>query len=203
MKKALIVVGVQNDFCPGGALAVIDGDQVIEPLNRMIDAVANDWLIVASRDWHPRKTAHFKEFGGKWPVHCVQNTPGAEFHPKLQIVTPWVRTVVISKGTGENEDAYSAFDGTDCIDGKHRSLGERLRMEGIDEIYIGGLATDHCVKATALDAIVLGFKTYLLLDACRAVNVNLGDSLKAVDDMKREGVLVTSTEKVLNGEETR
>lgn len=200
MKKALLIVDVQNDFCPGGALPVPDGDQVIEPLNEMIKyAIANDWLVVASRDWHPKKTSHFKKFGGLWPAHCVQKTWGAKFHPDVaaNLIN---HALIISKGMRSDENAYSAFDGQDS---RYCPLEKRLAMGKIDEIYIGGLATDYCIRATALDAVVLGFKTHLLLNACRAVNVNLGDSLKAVDDMKREGVIITSTEKVINGEETR
>lgn len=185
-KKALLIVDVQNDFCPGGALAVPNGDEVVKPLNRMVNlAKKNGWLILASRDWHPAVTIHFKDYGGIWPVHCVQNTKGAEFHPDLNATD----AVIISKATRPNEDGYSAFDGkTD----KGDPLDDFLKKNGVEEIYIGGLATDYCVKASVLDAIKRGFTTYLLLDSCRAVNLKPGDGEKAVDEMKLAGVFITN-----------
>src|SRR5215213_4042556 len=140
-KRALLVVDVQNDFCPGGALAVRGGDEVIAPLNTlMADFLARGDMVFKSRDWHPPQTKHFETQGGSWPAHCVQNTPGAQFHPDL-LDDPRVR--VISKGLGD-EDCYSAFDGTD--------LSALLRENGVEEVWIGGLATDYCVKNTVLDA---------------------------------------------------
>ncbi len=193
-KKSLLIVDVQKDFCPGGALPVPKGDEVVEPLNKMIEfAEKEKWLIIASRDWHPRITTHFKEYGGLWPAHCVKNTEGAKFHPLLKIDG----TLIISKGMGRSEDAYSAFDGkTD--DGK--VLENILKEYGIEEIYIGGLATDYCVKATVIDALKNGFKTYLLLDACRAVNWSSDDEKKAIEEMKAAGAIITTTEESFNAE---
>lgn len=187
-KNALLIVDVQNDFCPGGALAVPNGDKVIGPLNRMIRfAENNGQLIVVSRDWHPRETSHFVEFGGKWPVHCVAGTRGALFHKDLKLTR---REFIFSKGTKKNEDAYSAFDGT-YVSG---SLLDFLRAFYIERLYIGGLATDCCVKASALDARKYGFEVYLLIDACRAVEINAGDGDKAVEEMWGQGIKTITTE---------
>jgi nicotinamidase/pyrazinamidase len=175
-KRALIVVDVQNDFCPGGALAVPHGDEVVAPLNRLIrEFLERGDLVVKSRDWHPRRTKHFAEFGGMWPVHCVQGTHGAEFHRDL-LDDP--RIAVVSKGLGD-EDSYSAFDGTD--------LAEVLRKQGVEEVWIGGLATDYCVKNTVLDAAREGFHVKALEDAMRAVEVQPGDGALAVEEMREGG----------------
>lgn len=195
-RQALIIVDVQNDFCPGGLLAVANGDEVVAPLNRLIAyARTHGWLIVASRDWHPQHTVHFtqdrKDEAG-WPVHCVRETAGAEFHPDLDLNDD---TIIITKGTDPtDEGGYSAFDGT-SPDG--RSLGEIMRGEGITAVYVGGLATDHCVKATALDAIT-DRNTYLLLDAVQAVDLNDDDGGRAVEDMQAAGVVLTSVEELLS-----
>lgn len=192
-RKALLVVDVQNDFCPGGALAVMDGDKVVGPINTMIEyARKNGWLVIASRDWHPVVTSHFKDYGGIWPVHCVQNTFGAAFHPDLNSIG----AVVISKATKPDEDGYSPFDGyTDA----GVSLEEYLCSNDVTDIYVGGLATDYCVKAGAIDAAKKGFKTHLLFDACRAVNLKPDDGEKAVKEMQDVGVIVITTEEVLRG----
>lgn len=193
MKKVLLIVDVQNDFCPGGALAVPRGDEVVEPLNKMIDyAEKNGWLVVASRDWHPPVTKHFKIYGGIWPVHCVLNTEGARFHPRLKLSN----AVVVSKAMKPDEDGYSAFDGRTDSGWK---LTAFLGVYGGSEIYVGGLATDYCVKASALDAVKNGFKTYLLTDACRAVNLNPDDGQKAIDEMVAAGVVLISTDEVVSG----
>ena len=175
-KRALLLVDVQNDFCPGGALAVADGDQVIGPLNKLIkEFLRGDEPVFRSRDWHPRQTKHFTEFGGTWPVHCVQDTKGAEFHPDL-IDDARIRT--ISKGMGD-EDSYSAFDGTD--------LASQLRKLGVEEVWVGGLATDYCVKNTVLDALKEGFRVTALEDAMRAVEMNPGDGARAIEEMRAAG----------------
>ncbi len=175
-RRALIVVDLQNDFCPGGTLAVPEGDQVVAPLNRLItEFLTNDEPVFASRDWHPRQTRHFAEFGGTWPVHCVQNTPGAEFHPDL-IRDP--RIQIISKGLGDT-DCYSAFDET--------NLAERLRAERVDEVWVGGLATDYCVKQTVLDAVKHGFQVKAIADAMRPVEVQAGDGERAIEKMRAAG----------------
>jgi nicotinamidase/pyrazinamidase len=178
-KRALIVVDVQNDFCPGGSLAVERGDEVVAPLNRLIkEFLARGEPVFKSRDWHPARTKHFAAYGGTWPVHCVQNTRGAEFHPEL-LDDP--RIQIISKGTGD-EDSYSAFDGTD--------LADLLRERGVTEVFVGGLATDYCVKNTVLDALREGFKVKALTEAMRAVNLQPGDDARALEEMRRAGAEV-------------
>jgi len=175
-RRALVVVDVQNDFCPGGTLAVERGDEVVAPLNRLIEEfLARGDLVFKSRDWHPAATKHFADYGGTWPVHCVQHTRGAEFHPDLKD-DPRIR--VVSKGTGD-EDSYSAFDGTD--------LAEQLRREGVTEVWVGGLATDYCVKQTVLDARREGFRVKAVSEAMRAVNLRPGDDRRAVEEMRAAG----------------
>jgi nicotinamidase/pyrazinamidase len=175
-RRALIVVDVQNDFCPGGSLAVEHGDEVVAPLNRLIEEfLSRGEPVYKSRDWHPADTKHFTAYGGTWPVHCVQGTRGAEFHPQLSR-DPRVR--VVSKGEGD-EDNYSAFDGT--------TLADSLRAEGVSEVWVGGLATDYCVKQTVLDALRAGFRVRALSDAMRAVNLHHGDDALAVEEMRRAG----------------
>ncbi|MCH7758957.1 bifunctional nicotinamidase/pyrazinamidase [Patescibacteria group bacterium] len=191
-KKALVIVDVQNDFCPGGTLAVPQGDEVIKPLNKMIVyAHQHDWLIVASRDWHPAVTNHFQYYGGLWPNHCVKDTKGAEFHTDLNLDG----ITVISKATEPDQDGYSAFEGY-----KHdgQTLADLFESNNIKKVYIGGLATDYCVKASAIDAVKLGFKTFLLLDVCRAVNLKPGDGEEAVKEMIDLGVKVINTREVQN-----
>jgi nicotinamidase/pyrazinamidase len=175
-KKALIVVDVQNDFCPGGSLAVSEGDQVVAPLNRLMDEfLKRGEPVFKSRDWHPPTTKHFADYGGTWPVHCVQNTKGAEFHPQLM---DDMHIRVISKGLGD-EDQYSAFDGTD--------LALQLRRLGVEEVWVGGLATDYCVKNTVLDALKEGFRVKAIEDAMRAVNLNPDDGERAIEEMRAAG----------------
>jgi nicotinamidase/pyrazinamidase len=175
-KRALIVVDVQNDFCPGGTLAVAHGDEVVPPLNRLItEFLERGEPVFKSRDWHPATTKHFADFGGTWPVHCVQDTKGAEFHPDL-IDDIHIRT--ISKGLGD-EDCYSAFDGTD--------LALQLRRLGVNELWIGGLATDYCVKNTALDGLKEGFAVNVLEDAMRPVDLQPGDGERALEEMRTAG----------------
>lgn len=179
MKKALLIVDVQNDFCPGGALAVKDGDKVVPVINGIIDKFD---LVLASKDWHPVDSVHFE----KWPVHCVQNTYGADFHPDLQ--TDKIDRVLL-KGTQNKDDGYSAFEATNI------SLADFLRGEGVTDLYVCGLATDYCVKATALDACKLGFRTYVITDAVAAVNLNPGDDKKALEEISSQGcILVNSSE---------
>lgn len=185
MAEALIVVDVQNDFCPGGALAVPQGDRVIPVLNGYLErAAAADMPIYASRDWHPRRTTHFAEFGGKWPVHCVQETPGAAFHPALKLPAS---ATIVTKGTSDRDDGYSAFEGT-LPDG--RDLATALHDQGVTRVYVGGLATDYCVRATVLDALRNGFEAYLLRDAALGVEVQPGDSARAEAEMQLEGACV-------------
>jgi len=175
-RRALIVVDVQNDFCPGGTLAVERGDEVVAPLNRLIaEFLERGEPVYKTRDWHPPETKHFAAHGGTWPVHCVQNTRGAEFHPDL-LEDP--RIGVVSKGLGD-EDCYSAFDGTD--------LADELRAKRVGEVWVGGLATDYCVKNTVLDARREGFRVRALAEAMRAVNLRPGDDERAVAEMRDAG----------------
>ena len=175
-RRALIIVDVQNDFCPGGALAVAQGDEVVAPLNELAqEFLANGDLVVKTRDWHKPTTKHFADFGGVWPVHCVQNTHGAEFHPQL-IDHPAIH--IIAKGLGD-KDCYSGFDET--------GLAAFLRNQQVSELWIGGLATDYCVKNTVLDALQENFRVKLLTFACRAVELNPGDGEAAIDEMKAAG----------------
>lgn len=183
-KKALIVVDVQNDFCPGGSLAVAHGDEVVAPLNKLItEFLDRGEPVYKTRDWHPARTKHFAAYGGVWPIHCVQNTRGAEFHPNL-LDDP--RINIISKGIDESADGYSGFDGT--------NLGELLREEGVDEIWVGGLATDYCVKETVVDGARQGFKVKALADSMRAVNVNADDGVKAIAQMRASGAEIVGNE---------
>lgn len=190
LARALLIVDVQNDFCPGGALAVKEGDQVVPTLNRYIEIFAeNKKPIIASRDWHPARTRHFKDFGGVWPVHCVQNTSGAAFHPALRLPPD---ASVVSKGMDPSQDSYSAFQ---AIDAHGRGLKEILKDLGVKELWIGGLATDYCVKASVLDALK-DFDVKLLTDAIKGVELQPGDSRKAVEEMVAKGAEIMSLEKI-------
>lgn len=174
---ALIIVDVQNDFLPGGALAVPNGDQVVPVLNAYIERFAEKKLpVFATRDWHPPDHCSFQSRGGPWPPHCIAGTPGAQFSIALNLPQD-VR--IISKATDKDREAYSGFDGTD--------LEKQLRQLGIQRLFIGGLATDYCVLNTVKDARQAGFEVFLLRDAVRAVNVNPGDEQKALDEMQRLG----------------
>jgi nicotinamidase/pyrazinamidase len=182
-KRALIVVDVQNDFCPGGTLAVPHGDEVVEPLNQVIgEFLERGEPVYKSRDWHPPTTKHFADYGGVWPVHCVQNTKGAEFHPALRDDP---RITVISKGLGDT-DCYSAFDETDLLD--------QLHQQNVEEVVVGGLATDYCVKSTVLGALKHGFKVKALKNAMRAVDVQPGDGERAIEEMRDAGAEILSTD---------
>ncbi len=178
----LIVVDVQNDFCPGGALGVADGDAVVPVLNAYAAHFrAAGAPVFVSRDWHPERTKHFQSGGGLWPPHCVQGTPGAEFHPELALPDD---VTIISKGGDPTEDAYSCFQG-ETEDGMPfaAALGER----GVNRIFVGGLATDYCVKATALDALKEGFEVVVLEDASRAVDLKAGDGDRAMAEIVAAG----------------
>jgi nicotinamidase/pyrazinamidase len=183
-KDALIIVDVQNDFCPGGALAVSGGDEVVPVLNRAIERFTKAGLpIFATRDWHPEKTNHFKAYGGIWPVHCVQGTRGAEFHAGLELGKD---TVVVSAGMVPDEDGYSGFQARDPSGAR---LAELLQRKGVERIIVGGLATDYCVKHTVLDGLKEGFKVLLLADAIRAVNLKPHDGELAIAEMIRAGAV--------------
>ena len=188
-RRALIAVDVQNDFCPGGSLAVAHGDEVIAPLNELVKKFLDRGEpVYKTRDWHPAKTKHFAKYGGTWPIHCVQGTPGAEFHGGL---TDDPRITIISKGTDEGADGYSGFDGT--------NLAQLLREKGVAEVWVGGLATDYCVKHTVLDARREGFEVKALADAMRAVNLNPNDGADAIEEMKAAGAEIVANEKPAAG----
>ena len=181
-KKALLIIDVQNDFCPGGALAVSEGDRVVPVFNKYIEIFIKQKLpILADRDWHPAKTKHFKAYGGLWPPHCIQNTPGARFHPDLKLPP---EAIIVSKGMDPDKDSYSAFE---ARDDKGRAFVDLLRSMGIRDLFVGGLATDYCVKFSILDALKLGFGVTLLTDAIKGIDVQPGDSQKAIDEMIARG----------------
>ena len=174
---ALIVVDVQNDFLPGGSLAVPDGDAVVPVLNRYLaEFSARELPVYATRDWHPANHCSFKARGGPWPPHCVAGTHGAQFAAGLKFPTG---ATVISKAEKPDKDAYSGFEGTD--------LDARLRARKVKRLFIGGLAADYCVLNTVRDALSLGHEVYLLTDAIRAVNINPDDGPKAEAEMQRLG----------------
>jgi nicotinamidase/pyrazinamidase len=186
-ERALVIVDVQNDFCPGGALAVPDGDKVVPVLNRYAALFERMGLpVYASRDWHPAVSRHFKGYGGQWPPHCVQGTRGAEFHPDMALPEG---TEIVSKGMDPEEDAYSAFQ---AVNDHGTSFADSLRARGIEHLYVGGLATDYCVKATVRDAIEKGFEATVLMDAIRGVEVEPGDSVRALEAMIRAGARVAN-----------
>jgi nicotinamidase/pyrazinamidase len=181
-RSALLIVDVQKDFCPGGSLPVPDGDQVVAPLNGYIaEATVRGFPIYASRDWHPPVTRHFRPYGGQWPPHCVQNTDGASFHNDLQLPAS---TIVISKGQDPNSPGYSAFEGSTS---EGRPLLSDLREHQIGHLYVGGLATDYCVKHSVLDALRFGFRVTVLRDAIAGVDADAGDSMRAIDEMLQTG----------------
>ncbi|HEY7021398.1 MAG TPA: nicotinamidase [Ktedonobacterales bacterium] len=189
MKDALLIVDVQNDFCPGGALAVAEGHAVVPLLNQYMERAAAAGIpIFASRDWHPAQTAHFREHGGQWPPHCVQGTPGAEFHPDLRLPEG---TVVVSKGMNPVDEGYSLFEGK-LEDG--RDALTALRELGVTRVHVGGLATDYCVRATTLDALAARFDVFLLEDAIRAVEVQPGDEERAIKEMREAGAVSETLE---------
>ena len=182
-RTALIVVDVQQDFCANGSLAVPDGDAVVPELVTWISHFqARGLPVVYTRDWHPRDHSSFREQGGPWPSHCVANERGAQFHPDLPVPEDaWI----VSKATDVEGDAYSGFDGTE--------LEAKLRAEGVDSVYVGGLATDYCVKATVLDALRAGFEVFVILAALRAVDVQPGDGAAAIEAMRRAGARPVDT----------
>jgi nicotinamidase/pyrazinamidase len=174
---ALIIVDMQNDFCPGGALPVPEGDQTVPVLNDYIKIFKKaNARIFATRDWHPPNHISFKAQGGPWPPHCVQDTEGAKFHPDLKLPSD---TTIISKAMDPRKEAYSGFDGT--------NLEDTLKKQDVKRVFVGGLATDYCVKNTVLDARKLGFEVMLLSDAIRGINAQSGDVARAIDRMVKSG----------------
>lgn len=200
--KALLIVDVQNDFLSGGALAVSEGDQILPVINRLLEHPFD--LIVATKDWHPENHGSFAAnhpgkvvgdlitLGGTeqvlWPVHCVQGSPGAEFSPKWSSEKV---DKVFYKGIDPEIDSYSAFFDNGHL--RETGLGEYLKDEGIDELYVVGLATDYCVKYSALDAKKLGFDVIIITDGCRGVELKSGDTEKALEEMVEAGVVLTTS----------
>jgi nicotinamidase/pyrazinamidase len=184
-RSALLVVDVQNDFCPGGALAVPQGDRVVPALNRhLAEAIGAGLPVYASRDWHPPVTRHFKAYGGEWPAHCVQGSAGAAFHRELKLPAS---TIVITKGEDPDRPGYSAFEGK-TPDG--RSLLDDLRTRQVEHLFVGGLATDYCVKHSVLDALRHGFAVRVLEDAIAGVNLRPDDSTRALAEMREAGARI-------------
>ena len=191
LKRALLIVDVQNDFCPNGALAVKDGDRIIPVINKYISVFKKRNLpIFLTRDWHPKVTRHFKQFGGVWPKHCVENTKGAQFHPALKIPK---NGIILSKGMDPERDSYSAFQASDSNGAELLTL---MKIFGVDEIFIGGLATDYCVRYTALDALKYGLKATVLMDAVKGVNLRPDDSDKAIEEIVLRGAKKITFEKL-------
>ncbi len=181
-RDALLLVDIQNDFCPGGALAVPEGDRIVPIANWYARLFERRGLpVFASRDWHPAETKHFQAWGGPWPPHCVQETRGAAFHPQLSLPDA---AVVVSKGMDPEQDAYSAFQAL-APDGK--SLADELRARGVERLFVGGLATDYCVRASVLDALRQGFQVFLLEDAVKGIDLGVGDVHRAVEEMEEHG----------------
>ena len=204
-KRALIIVDLQNDFCPGGSLAVPEGDVIIPMANQLQDYFD---VLVATKDWHPQDHTSFAsnhpghQIGGVvsvhglaqvlWPDHCVQNSSGSEFHP--QFATAKIQKIIY-KGTDKNIDSYSAF-----FDNEHRratGLADYLQSEEVEEIYVMGLATDYCVKYSCLDAVRLGFSVHVIIDACRGVELKAGDVAQAIQEMQKAGVKVVQMQDIL------
>ncbi len=186
-KVALVVVDVQRDFCPGGSLAVKDGNKVVAPLNKVIAAFSGAGLpIFFTRDWHPQNHISFTNRGGVWPPHCVRGTPGAGFHPKLKVPSD---AVIVSKGTEPDSEAYSGFQGTD--------LGKRLKELGVEEIFLGGLTTDYCIRESTLDALGIGLKVDVLRDCVRGVNLHPDDSKNALHEIVSRGAKLLSTTRAI------
>lgn len=176
-KDALVLVDVQKDFLPGGSLPVPNGEEVIPFLNKYIKGFEKKQAkIFVTRDWHPINHISFREFGGIWPPHCIRNTEGAEFHPKLLLPK---NSVIISKATEPKKEAYSGFEGTNLL--------QELKKFKVIRLFIGGLATDYCVKNTVLDALKFGFEVFFLWDGSRGINANLGDIQRSLGMMEKNG----------------
>ena len=188
MADALLIIDFQNDFCPGGALAVEGGDEIAAPIRELVESGRFD-TIVATRDWHPADHASFEREGGPWPVHCVQGTPGAELHESLGDVH---LDGVVDVGREREDEGYSGFENSD--------LAEILRERGVERVAVCGLATDYCVRASTLDAVGEGFDVTLVEDAVRPVEVEPGDGERAIEEMRAAGAEVTSSEELLSRE---
>jgi len=181
---AVVVVDVQRDFCPGGTLAVPRGDEVVPVLARWL--ALEDVFKVLTRDWHPPHHSSFKAQGGQWAPHCVRETPGAAFHPNLPVERA---DKIVSKAVRADADAYSAFEGTD--------LGGELHLRGVRRLWVGGLATEYCVKATVLDAIKLGLSVCVIADGIRGIETRPGDCDRARQEMEQAGAAFVTTDEIL------
>ena len=192
---ALVLVDVQNDFCPGGALPVPGGDRVIPVLNGMIGRfTAAGGAVYATRDWHPHDTTHFQSYGGPWPRHCVAGTTGAELHPNLQVPAD---AILISKGQARDDAGYSAFEGTTA---EGRDLASDLHARGISRLVVGGLATDYCVRATVLDARRAGFDVTVLSDGIAGIGED--DTRRALEEMRQAGAAVAPAATIVSPTES-
>jgi len=180
MKKALLIVDVQNDFCPGGALGVKEGDKVVPVINKLMEQFD---LVISSQDWHPADSVHFE----KWPMHCVAGTWGAQLHADLKDNKIDLKLL---KGTDNKDDGYSAFEATNV------TLVKYLRDHEVTTLYVCGLTTDYCVKQTALDAVKQGFHTYVITDAIAPVNAQPGDDKKALQEMYTQGCILIESEDI-------
>ena len=187
MAKALLIIDFQNDFTSGGALEVPEGDEIAEPVKRL---AGHFDVVAATRDWHPPDHASFETEGGPWPVHCVRDTHGAQFHPAMEGLE---LDAVVDVGQGRDDEGYSGFENSD--------LARLLRDHDAGEVYVCGLATDYCVRASAIDACREGFDVTVVEDAVRAVEVNPGDSERAFQDMRDAGARIASSGEVLAGAE--
>lgn len=179
--RILLVVDAQKDFCPGGALGVMDGNKIMPRINKLIQGFDH---VIASRDWHPEDTIHFE----KWPPHCIRETEGAEFHDELSVRK---FKKIFNKGTGNKDDGYSAFEAT------NENLHEYLQENNVNELYLAGLTTEYCIKQTALDAIRLGYKTFVFKDAIAPVDMNPGDAEAALEEIQDKGVVLLSTKTIM------
>ncbi|MEK6278660.1 MAG: nicotinamidase [Actinomycetota bacterium] len=182
MADALLIIDFQNDFTPGGALAVEGGDRIGEPIRRLAPRFD---VVAATRDWHPPDHASFETEGGPWPVHCVQGSPGAQLHPAMDDVEV---DFVVDVGRERDDEGYSGFEKSD--------LAQQLRERGVEEVAVCGLATDYCVRASAIDACREGFDVTLVSDAVRAVEVDPGDGERAVEEMRAAGAKVATSEQI-------
>lgn len=181
MKTCLIIVDVQNDFCPGGVLAAKTANEIIPVINELMEHFP---LIVASKDWHPAKSIHFE----KWPVHCVRATVGAAFHPDLNVQKI---NEVFLKGTSNSDDGYSAFEATNM------DLAYWLNKNNVDTVYVCGIATEYCVLSTAMDALQSGFTVKVITNAVAEIEAKEGDTSRAFEEMETAGIELISSEKFM------
>jgi nicotinamidase/pyrazinamidase len=186
VSDALLIIDFQNDFTAGGALAVPGGDEIAPPLKRL---AGHYEIVVATRDWHPPDHASFETEGGPWPVHCVQGTPGAELHPAMDGIE---LDAIVDVGRERDDEGYSGFENSD--------LTRLLRQRGVERIAVCGLATDYCVRASAIDAAKEGFDVTVVSDAIRAVEVKPGDGDRAIEDMRTAGAAIATSDELLTGE---